>query len=486
MKHFHLSDARTRYFVVCAAVTVLLSAAGALWNLPYAGIIVPVVLGGMLLMDMPEFMLIAYFVCCSFSPHLFLLTPDNFLTPFFLAAAVMHPAASPRGGHAPFLRKLMIAGALWAVVGTVLHWADYDTQRTLLVGFRLASYYAIFLASWALASNLNVEALRRVIIRVWIASVIVDLVALYQGVVEGSTRVSSILEPHHAHLGNYTALALMFAAMVVVIGRSTGTRLLATVSVVAAMGAMIMSANRANILGTGVGLLLFGLLRGWRGMLAVAAIVCAVVVIQPFSEALVSRAATTVDEKTPVAIQSGMETKVDPSSVDRILVWVGVLTRLQAESFGELLAGVGPGNFEFAMRPFLTLHQIYVRVPTGSINGAHNNMLHLWIESGLIGLLLTAGILIGLLTVFRRIGRSSIAKHRTLTALAFCTTISLIVSSLTQETFYAQPAMGSFFGLFLAFAAVFIQYVLANRDGERISSELAPGVGGAPRSIAAP
>ncbi len=78
-------------------------------------------------------------------------------------------------------------------------------------------------------------------------------------------------------------------------------------------------------------------------------------------------------------------------------------------------------------------------IETG-FNG-HMLFLHIVVEGGLVGLLL---FLIMLVFITR-----NLQKHETGAKPLFCLNVALLVSCMTQETFYPVPGMGHFAGLYL-------------------------------------
>jgi O-antigen ligase len=81
---------------------------------------------------------------------------------------------------------------------------------------------------------------------------------------------------------------------------------------------------------------------------------------------------------------------------------------------------------------------------TGSV--AHNQFLQVTFETGLIGLA-------AFLFVTYRI-LAELYRHEVASKAIFWTTVALLVSSMTQETFYPVPALGHFLGFYLCALAI--------------------------------
>ena len=107
---------------------------------------------------------------------------------------------------------------------------------------------------------------------------------------------------------------------------------------------------------------------------------------------------------------------------------------------------------------------------------AHMLPLQIIAELGVLGLFF-ASLLLGRLLV------DQIAARRRLHAF-FWVTVALLVSSITQETFYPEPALGHFMGLYLLAVAIFMRRAAegsapAVREGSALRE-------GAPLSVSSP
>ena len=121
---------------------------------------------------------------------------------------------------------------------------------------------------------------------------------------------------------------------------------------------------------------------------------------------------------------------LDMSSIGRLYVWKGAFDHFQKAPLIEKFFGIGMANFRTIQLPFFMFN-------TRNASGAHNNFLHVLIETGICGLILFLIYFITVLVVLYKQG-----KYDSLALAYFFITLSLLVSGVTQETFWFQPAFG--------------------------------------------
>jgi O-antigen ligase len=121
---------------------------------------------------------------------------------------------------------------------------------------------------------------------------------------------------------------------------------------------------------------------------------------------------------------------LDLSSLVRLYIWKGSLEHFwKAPILGKIF-GTGMANFgtiQFSSFIFTIKHA----------SGAHNNFLHVLMETGICGLVLfmTYFIMV-LIKLFKQ------SKNDRLALAYFFITLALLMSGFTQETFWFQPAFG--------------------------------------------
>jgi hypothetical protein len=116
---------------------------------------------------------------------------------------------------------------------------------------------------------------------------------------------------------------------------------------------------------------------------------------------------------------------LDGSAFSRFFIWLGTLNTFLNSSLPHKFIGNGPGSFAG-----LDLGIVIWKGSTFS-SGAHNNFLHVLIETGIIGLI----IFIAHFTIII----SKLIKNKTFLSIVFiCATIGLLASGVPQETFWMQ------------------------------------------------
>jgi|GEM_PF-2263101 len=148
------------------------------------------------------------------------------------------------------------------------------------------------------------------------------------------------------------------------------------------------------------------------------------------------------------------ETGYDISSVSRLFIWEGAVRHFMSAHLWHKLTGVGLGAYPTIVYDFV------IWGGKRFISGAHNNYLHALLETGVIGLLLYIVLFVRImLSLYRR-------RHKSVLAYAgFYLTIVLLVSSLTQETFWFQAAFGSFWMFYMVIITLAIDGGLSGRKG---------------------
>ncbi|HZV12182.1 MAG TPA: hypothetical protein VFA55_03135, partial [Candidatus Kapabacteria bacterium] len=157
--------------------------------------------------------------------------------------------------------------------------------------------------------------------------------------------------------------------------------------------------------------------------------------------------------------KAGEKADYDPSSVDRVFVWIDVLNMELHASNIQRFTGIGPGNFYDYMRPYMILHSLYTGIPGNSINGAHDNYIHIFVELGAGGLILFGIFMTGIFRKFWNMRKQSDIRLNTTANIVVAGTVALLISGFTQETFYSQPAMGNFMGFYLVVIVLLLSLI---------------------------
>ena len=139
------------------------------------------------------------------------------------------------------------------------------------------------------------------------------------------------------------------------------------------------------------------------------------------------------------------------SLVGRDEIWSGRIERLNEEPI-RWLVGWGFGSSP----------------DTGPGLSPHMMFLQIIVELGLWMLVVVCGWFAWLLAQFWRVGGR---EH-----VMFWTTVALLLSSLTQETFYPVPSTGVFLGLFMTMAIIVVQPLPTYEPARTWARGQGPGV----------
>jgi len=130
-------------------------------------------------------------------------------------------------------------------------------------------------------------------------------------------------------------------------------------------------------------------------------------------------------------LNNSQGTSVDISAYQRFFIWQGAWEHFVQAPIIVKLLGIGIGNYP---------NLVYKHSLLGgySISGAHNNFLHVLSETGIIGFICFVCIFTSILVILWKKGREDVFAY-----LYFWATIALILSGLTQETFWFQNVFGN-------------------------------------------
>jgi O-antigen ligase len=266
-------------------------------------------------------------------------------------------------------------------------------------------------------------------------SVGVSLIALVEGVLEPRdffADITSTLSPNRSHIGLYmmTALATGLYRL------SAGGGHWHAAATVLAFSSIMISGSRAALIGCAPILIAYFFRRiSFTNILKLVA--GFVLIFLVMSYIISSRSA-----EVPVGSQEGSssfevtdDVAIDKSAGRRVLIWVATWKAITdpRESFWT---GFGFSNYRWEYGKSIRLF-FYT-------NGAHNVFLHMWAETGLIGLLLFMGFFGGIL-MFSWKWKSRHPGSLVLGGLA----LGVLFTGLTQESFYPNEATANFPTLFV-------------------------------------
>jgi len=138
---------------------------------------------------------------------------------------------------------------------------------------------------------------------------------------------------------------------------------------------------------------------------------------------------------------------IDISSLSRLLIWKYTWLNFCNFSVATKLFGIGIGTFAFLKQHFVIWNG------NQSFTGAHMNVLHVLVETGIVGLLcfmMVFGVKIGYLFVYRKLFIAKIALYMT---------VALLFSGISQETFWFQPAFGTLWLFYVCVIAMIVKQI---------------------------
>jgi O-antigen ligase len=250
--------------------------------------------------------------------------------------------------------------------------------------------------------------------------------------------VSGLYE-HHCQIGNMLTISIACSVYKMYKSRSMRGKITYIIISFLFCWAIICSGSRSNLVGImcAVVMLILSKFRFHRryilALLGVAVISLFLILFSPFKHL------TDFTFKSEAA-------GIDMSSYQRIFIWKGAWEHFVHAPLFTKLFGVGIGNYSNLKYTFI--------LDTGdkAISGAHNNFLHVLSETGILGGVFFIGVF---LSIFFGLWRAG--KKDTFAFLFRWVTIALLISGMTQETFWFQISFGNFWvyymiGLGMAFS----------------------------------
>lgn len=291
----------------------------------------------------------------------------------------------------------------------------------------------------------------KLITLVIILAVIESMVVLFQylgtsvGDANDLRSITGTFQRHHAMVGNFMVIPIAYAFYRMIVIKVWTSRILYASLAILFLLSVILSTSRSILLGMVLGtlvtlVLVFKLSRKTFGLAFLfLAFLVAIVELTPLK---------IIVDKTISNIQNGA--MGSPSEMGRILIWNGAIDFYNRTDFVTKLRGVGIGCYRYVP------YRYFLDSGTKFASGAHNNYLHVMLETGLVGIILYLAHFVFLIRALL-----SFKKERVLARTFIFATLVLLMSALTQETFWFQPAFGDFwlfYGLNLAIVLAQISY----------------------------
>ena len=239
---------------------------------------------------------------------------------------------------------------------------------------------------------------------------------------------------HHAMLGNMMVFSLAFCIYRLSITPPSFKRAIYFTGVALSLYVIVISSARSTLVGCVFALIVWLFITfkiSWKyitSLIMVGAVVVGLILFTPLYRIIIDT----------MANSNG--TLLDVSSLGRILIWKGALQQFSEAPLINKFFGIGIGNYYTMKYSFQLIEGANIT------SGAHNNFLHVLIETGIAGLALFMLLFGVILSALKK--RASTDR---LCLVLFYATLALIFSGLTQETFWFQPAFCRFWLMYMVF-----------------------------------
>jgi O-antigen ligase len=236
-------------------------------------------------------------------------------------------------------------------------------------------------------------------------------------------------------LGNLMVISTFLGIYKFIVSNKYLGKILYGIFVVLSLFVLILSKCRSTLLGLFASVFIFFFFYSWRlSKKATLTISFCILILffmfHPYIQEI-SRSTFSADETGTI----------DRSTIGRILIWKGAISHFAKAPIIEKLSGIGMGNF-------ITVRYNHFLEAGRFTTGAHNNFLHVLIELGVVGLIIYITLFILQLVLLYK------KKTDLLAQIYLFATLTLLFSSLTQETFWFQPVFGNFWMLQMVFLAL--------------------------------
>jgi len=251
---------------------------------------------------------------------------------------------------------------------------------------------------------------------------------------------------HHGMIGNIMVLSLGVISYVFFESRDKRVKNFSIVMAVLSVATIIISGSRSSMLGIFLAmpvtiLLIYRFKLKTLGILVLsAAAMFAVIWFTPVKGIILS------------TVRSHDTGTIDISSYGRILIWERVYEHALYAPWVQKIAGIGIGTFT-------SIKFSYILEKAAFTTGAHNNFLHAFAETGIVGLIIFLAIFFD---IVKRLVLLSRRKNNIARVFLFSTLV-LLFSCFTQETFWFNPAFGRFWLIYMFFYLMIFNFTSETR-----------------------
>ncbi|MFC1553413.1 O-antigen ligase family protein [candidate division KSB1 bacterium] len=310
--------------------------------------------------------------------------------------------------------------------------------RSAVFMVRFAEYILIY---FIVTDLIKTHSQKIILLRIILySSFFVCIYGLYQYYFMGLVDITSTLSPNHAHIGVYISLSFFVLLGFFRITDSFIDKFLIFLTLPMMVYIVFLSSSRMGVISLLFGIFIF-LLFSKKFLPAALAVALAVFMIffgLDYLDSLMR-----VDES-----YAGIQNlERDLSTMGRLYIWYGTY-EMVTNNPTVLITGVGLAGFKSALLPYTQL--------IDGASGAHNNFIHILVETGIAGLLIFLFLIYRILKQSLFLSRISNNSDRFLYFGYFCGLAAIVFSCFTQETFSVQESLHNILGyIFLVTAVVF-------------------------------
>lgn len=359
----------------------------------------------------------------SWSHVFFILSMLGFLSKYFFKKT--RPDISLSRPLLTFLLLFFIVAVLSFLLNIGNHTFSALFSLSYLFNFALLIIAFVLFSSGALKQYKN-----SIIVFILLLSFLEIPVVFYQVIALGKNYFASYRDitgtfgSHHSMLANMMTFPLGFSLFKLLDKPKFKHFLFFTFLTICSLCAIIYSGSRSNIIGITGAILVLALLR-----LRLKAIYFIYFGSFIFALFLLLKL-TPIPHLIASTIHSKETGFLDISSLWRIFIWKYFWNHYWHSGIFCKLFGVGMANsMTISLPEFFGNSKL--------VGGAHNNFLHVLIETGFVGFLFFMAFYV---TVLIKLYRQS--SYDRLALAYFFITLSLLLSGITQETFWFQPVFG--------------------------------------------
>lgn len=320
--------------------------------------------------------------------------------------------------------------------------------------FQITSLWYVFkfiqlLIVFVVFSDLRCPVNQETVINLSLGMFLLQLpVALYQyfSVINmdfeiGRGQINGTLSYHHAMLGTFLLFGLAFCYYRFKTSQTLKQKLLYILIAFACLFTLLLTGARSPLVGLCC-LLVYYVLTKFRFKAShIVWFSCAAILITLLI--MFSPLRRTIEV---TFFSKNIPTTVDISSLSRIYMWKRIFAHFAASSVFYKLFGVGIGT-----TPTINLN-ILTWSGLKNVAGAHNNFLHILVETGIVGLI---AFIILFLSILRELHKK--IKRSPLASSFFLLTVALLGTAFTQETFWFQKSLQTVWLFYMVFVAVLLR-----------------------------